>query len=306
MSGVVLDPVALVAELLAILALWFLYVAFIARARPRSMRRAGSLLRMLWDRERRQSAELGWQPRWWFLLRAAALAAATAAGVWMGTPLTALLGVGLGLAGVPYLLQSRAERRRLRMDQAMVEMVRTLSSMVRGSNQTLDQALTDQGQNPDLVLASVLAPLADTQRSVRERLVEVERRMPSPIGNRICLDLVIGHSITPEAFLDAADRVLVPQYERDLQVQQRNHATAAGARQVAFICVFLMAFMFVFVMSDAALRGPYETAGGQLVLLLVVLMVAGVLWLIHLLTPRARSVRWDVRAMIDVLERRYG
>lgn len=64
--------------------------------------------------------------------------------------------------------------------------------------------------------------------------------------------------------------------------------------------------MFVFVMSDAALRGPYQTIGGQLVLLLVVLMVAAVLWLIHLLTPRARSVRWDVREMIDVLERRYG
>jgi hypothetical protein len=194
----------------------------------------------------------------------------------------------------------------MRMDQAMVEMVRTLSSMVRGSNQTLDQALTDQGQNPDPVLGRVLAPLADTQRSLRERLLEVERRVPSPIGNRICLDLVIGHSITPEAFLDAADKVLVPQYERDLQVQQRNHATAAGARQVAFICVFLMAFMFAFVMSDGSLRGPYQTFAGQLVLVLIVLMVAGVLWLIHVLTPRSRSVRWDVGAMIEVLERRYG
>jgi hypothetical protein len=192
------------------------------------------------------------------------------------------------------------------MDQAVVEMVRTVASLVRSSNQTLDQALTDQGQNPHPVLREVLTPLADTHRTIRERLIEVDRRARSPIVNRICIDLLIAHSITAEAFLEAADKVLVPQYERDLQIQQRTHAIAAGARQSAFIVVFLMSVMLVFIMGDGSLRAAYESVAGQFVLVLVAAMVASILWLIHALTPRAKWVRWDLSRMDALLEQRYG
>jgi Flp pilus assembly protein TadB len=302
-----LSPLALVLEVLLALAVWLLYVAAVAGVGPAPLlERARRWVEPLLRRERTQAAALGWGLRAWVAFRAAGICGAALLGIWAATPLTILGGLALGVVGVPYLLASRAERRRLTMEQALVDMVRTVTSLVRASNQTLDQALTDQGANPHPLLAGALAPLADTQRSIRLRLIEVDRRFPSPIANRVCLDLMIGLYITPEAFLEAAARVLVPQYERDLEIQRRNHAIAAGARQSAFIVVFLMVVMLLFVMSNQALRGPYDTVLGQLVLVGLAAMVAGILWLIHVLTPRARWVRWDLPAMNGILERRYG
>ena len=307
MSDVLLSPLTLLVEFLSIVAIWLLYVALVVRAgRPAVARRARSWFLSLIERERAQAAALGWNPRGWLVIRSAGLVAGLWVGLWVGTPLTIAGGLAAGVVGVPYALSSRAARRRMAMDQAVVEMVRTVASLVRSSNQTLDQALTDQGQNPHPILRDVLTPLTDTHRSIRERLIEVDRRARSPIVNRICLDLLIAHSITAEAFLDAADRVLVPQYERDIQIQQRTHAIAAGARQSAFIVVFLMSVMLLFIMGDASLRSAYESVAGQLVLVLVAAMVAGILWLIHALTPKARSLRWNLTTMDDLLEQRYG
>jgi Flp pilus assembly protein TadB len=306
-SAVLLSPLALVLEVLLVLAVWLLYVSLVAGIGPhRAVVRGRRWSQPPLRRERAQAAALGWSFRAWMVFRTAGIAAAAALGIWVGTPLTILGGVALGLVGLPYLLASRAERRRLAMEQALVDMVRTVTSLVRSSNQTLDQALTDQGANPHPLLGDALAPLADTQRSIRHRLIEVDRRFPSPVANRVCLDLMIALYITPEAFLEAAARVLVPQYERDLEIQRRNHAIAAGARQSAFIVVFLMVVMLLFVMGNQVLRAPYDTVLGQIVLVVVAAVVGGILWLIHLLTPRARWVWWDLPAMNGILERRYG
>src|SRR5262249_5198337 len=113
-----------------------------------------------------------------------------------------------------------------------------------------------------------LAPLAETQFSIRQRLIEVSRRVPTPIANRICLDLLIALSITPEAFLEAANQVLLPQYERDLEIQRRTRAIASGARQSAFIVTMLMLLTLTFVLANPNLRMPYQTEMGQLVLVI--------------------------------------
>lgn len=307
MTPALLSPLALLVEVLVVLALWFGYVAFVAGGRPSELaRRARAWSAPFVAREVREAAGLGWGLRTWLAVRCTGVAAGAALGVWAGTPLTVVGGIALGLVGVPYVLASRAERRRLTMEQALVETVRTITGLVRSSNQTLDQALTDQGVNPHPILRDVLRPLADTRRSIRERLIDVDRRFPSPVANRVCADLLIGLTITPEAFLDAASRVLLPQYERDLEVRRRTHAIAAGARQSAFIVVLLMLIMYAFVLGNGALRAPYEALAGQAVLVLVAAMVAGILWLIHVLTPRARWVRWDLPSMNRILERRYG
>jgi Flp pilus assembly protein TadB len=307
MTPVLLSPLVLVIEVLAVLALWFGYVALVAGVRPATLApRAHRVVTPLIGREMAQASALGWRPRTWLAVRVAGVAGGAALGVWAGTPLTIAGGIVLGLVGVPYVLASRAERRRLAMEQAMVEMVRTVSGLVRGSNQTLDAALTDQGLNPHPALRDVMRPLADTRRSIRDRLLDVDRRFPSPIANRVCLDLLVALTITPEAFLDAAVRVLLPQYERDLEIRRRTHAIAAGARQSAFIVVFLMLVMYAFVLGNGALHDPYQTVLGQLVLALVAAMVGAILWLIHALTPRSTPVRWDLAAMSTILERRHG
>lgn len=307
MTPVLLSPLALLIEVLVVLALWFGYVAAVSGVRPSHVaRHARGWSAPLVRRELAQASALGWGLRTWLVVRGLGVLAGAALGIWAGTPLTIAGGIALGLFGVPYALASRAERRRLAMEQGLVEMVRTITSLVRSSNQTLDQALTDQGLNPHPMLRDVLRPLADTRRSIRDRLIDVDRQFASPVTNRVCLDLLVALTITPEAFLDAASRVLLPQYERDLEVRRRTHAIAAGARQSALIVVLLMLIMYGFVLSSAALRGPYQTIAGQFVLALLAAMVAGILWLIHALTPRTKWVWWDLPAMNRILERRHG
>lgn len=307
MTPALLSPLALVIEVLVVLGLWFGYVAIVSGTRPAHIvQKARALLLPIISREIRQASTLGWGLKTWLVVRCAGIALGAAIGIWAGTPLTVAGGIALGLVGVPYILSSRAERRRLGMEQALVETVRTITGLVRSSNQTLDQALTDQGTNPHPVLRDVLRPLADTRRSIRERLIDVDTRFPSPVANRVCADLLIALTITPEAFLDAATKVLLPQYERDLEVRRRTHAIAAGARQSAFIVVLLMLIMYVFVLSNTAMRAPYQAVVGQAVLAFIVAMVAAILWLIHVLTPRARWVRWDLASMNRILERRHG
>src|SRR5438132_138262 len=187
MSAVLLSPLALVVEVLLVLAVWLLFVGVVAGIGPeRAIRRARRWSEPVLRRERVQAAGLGWSFRAWIAFRSAGVFAAALLGVWGGTPLSVLGALALGLVGVPYLLASRAERRRLAMEQALVDMVRTTTSLVRGSNQTLYQALTDQGTNPHPLLGDVLTPLADTPRSIRERLIDVDRRFPSPVANRVC------------------------------------------------------------------------------------------------------------------------
>ena len=300
------SPMVLLVGVLVVLGLWALYLAMVSGVTLRGGGRRPNRLMALLARERRQAAQLGLSERTWLAVRVAGLAGGLAAGLWLGTPLTIVGGVVLGAVGVPYLLADRAEKRRLAMEQALVEMVRTVTSLVRSSRQTLDAALTDQGQNPHPALRTVLAPLAETQRSIRARLVEVDACAVSPIANRICLDLLIALSITPEAFLDVANRVLLPQYERDLEIQRRNRAVASAARATVYVVVGLMGVMLFVVLRNPTLRAPYATALGQLVLLAVAGLVVAILFLIHAMTPRTEWVRWNLARMDALLERRYG
>ena len=302
------SPLALLVGVLVVLGLWALYVAVaagLAPAKAAAGQRRGGLPAVL-ARERRQAAELGMSERIWWTVRVAGLAGGLAAGLWLGTPRTIVGGIVLGAIGVPYLLADRAEKRRLAMEQALVEMVRTVTSLVRSSRQTLDAALTDQGHNPHPALRTVLAPLAETQRSIGARLVDVDGRATCPIANRICLDLLIALSITPEAFLDVAIRVLLPQYERDLEIQRRNRAVSSAARTTVYVVVGLMALMLFVVLRNPTLRAPYVTPLGQSVLLAVAGLVVAILFLIHAMTPRTEWVRWDLARMDALLERRYG
>lgn len=305
--GLLLTPLALVVEVLLLLALWalFLVAAGVARGRP-ERRRTSAILEPVLARERQLAVDLGWSFRWWLLLRASVAVAGVGVGVWLGTPLTTVGAFLLALLGLPYVVSGRADQRRMVREQALVEMVRTVVSMVRDSSQTLDGALTDYGRHPHPALRTIATPLARSQRSIRERLREVDRLAASPIANRICVDLLIAQSVTPEAFLLVSRRVLLPQYERDLEIQRRNHAAASGARATVFVVVTLMAVLLTVVMRTTALRHEYATPLGQLMLLLIAAMVAFVLFLVYQFTPRTRWVRWDLAEMDRILERRYA
>jgi hypothetical protein len=303
-----MSPLVIVVEVLLVLGLWSLFVVLVGS--PGAGRKVRGPLagpvRALFGRERQLAVDLGWPFRWWIALRAAVALAGLLVGIWLGTPLTIVGAFLLGLLGLPYVVSGRANQRRLVREQALVEMVRSVTSLVRDSSQTIDAALTEQGVHPHPAVRSILAPLARSRVSIRERLREVDRLALSPIANRICVDLLIAQSVTPEAFLQVATRVLLPQYERDLEIQRRNHAAASGARATVLVVVTLMGVLLVVVMRSTSLRHAYATPLGQIMLLLIAGMVAFILFLVYLFTPRTEWVRWDLAEMDRILERRYA
>lgn len=302
-----MSPLVIVVEVLLVLGLWalFLVVASTGVA-PRVRGPLPGPVAAALGRERQLAADLGWSFRWWIVLRLTVMLAGLLVGIWLGTPLTIVGAALLGLLGLPYVVSGRADHRRLAREQALVEMVRSVTSLVRDSSQTIDGALTEQGVHPHPALRTILAPLAQSRISIRERLREVDRLALSPIANRICVDLLIAQSVTPEAFLRVATRVLLPQYERDLEVQRRNQAAASGSRATVLVVVTLMGVVLVMVMRTTTLRHAYATPVGQIVLVLIAAMVAFILFLVHAFTPRTEWVRWDLAEMDRILERRYA
>lgn len=308
MSRLLLSPLFFYGQLLLVLVVAVALGAYIASPGGGRTRGAGLRQRLQphVERERARAVALGWTPRAWLALRLAAVAAGLLAGFLIGTPVVIIGCIVAGVLVVPFLLGPIADQRRIHVDQALVDQVRNIVDLVRSSNQTLDEALKDAGENPLPPLRRILTPLADTRASIRDRLIEVDRRAVSPIGNRMCADLLLSLDIAPEAFVAEATEVLIPQYEADLVLQERNLAIAAGARTAAYIVAGIMACVFLAVMRVDNFRDAYSTAFGQLVLVLVAALVVGVFWAISWLTPRTRSVRWDLAEIKAQMERRYA
>jgi hypothetical protein len=72
------------------------------------------------------------------------------------------------------------------------------------------------------------------------------------------------------------------------------------------VVVTLMGVLLVVVMRSTSLRHAYATPLGQIMLLLIAGMVAFILFLVYLFTPRTEWVRWDLAEMDRILERRYA
>ncbi len=128
----------------------------------------------------------------------------------------------------------------------------------------------------------------------------------SPMLDRVCVDLLLSMDQTPEAFIQQAEKNLIPQYDQDLELQTRNHASVAGGRQNGLLVILVMGFCFFALMRVDSLRATYETFVGQLLLVVDGAMVMGVLMLLGAMVPRTVWVRWDLRAVRDQLRKRYA
>jgi Flp pilus assembly protein TadB len=259
----------------------------------------------LLERERYVATGLGLEFRTWVILRTSTIALALTVGTLIGTPVVILGFAALALFGLPWLLTARAAQRKLEMDRALVPFMISVVNLLSQGQQSLDQALKDLAQNPDRRLAYALEPLRNTE-SVSEALIQVARRGLSPMLERTCVDLLLSMDQTPEAFIEQAERILIPQYEQDLEIQTRNHAALAGGRQNGLIVIVIMALAFLAVMRVDTLRAAYTTFFGQIMLIIDASMTMGILWLLSMLTPRSDWVRWDVAAVVDQMRRRYS
>jgi len=307
MPPLLFSPLAFYAQVVLLLALAVLLGALVAaEGRPRTPSGRPRADTALVRREAARAVTMGMSPPAWLALRAASSLGGLAVGVAVGTPVVVLGCTAAGVFAVPFVLGPVADRRRLQMERALVDHARSLVELIRTSNQTLDEALADAGRNPPPAVRRVLQPLAETQRSIRDRLLEVDARALSPIANRLCCDLMLALETSPEAFVAEATEVLIPQYESDLTIQERDHAIAQGARQAGYIVGGLMALMFAVVMRVDSFRAAYAAPAGQVVLVVVAALVMLIFWVIGQLTPRAGWVRWNLAEIRFQLERRHG
>ncbi|HSR26817.1 MAG TPA: hypothetical protein VLW53_24930 [Candidatus Eisenbacteria bacterium] len=301
-----MSPLLFFIQVLVLLALGLVVIVAGSGFSPRGARR-GLLERLepVLDRERYVASGLGWSLGVWLTIRLGAFGLGVAIGTLIGTPVV-ILGLGVvGLFGVPWWLTARAAQRKLEMDRSLIPFMVNLVNLLSQGQQTLNHALKDLAQNPDPRLAHALEPLKAAE-SVSDALVEVGRRGMSPMLERVCVDLMLSIDQTPEAFIEQATRILIPQYDQDLEVQARNHAALAGGRQNGLIVIMVMALAFVVVMRVDSLRAAYASLVGQFMLVIDGVLVIGILALLGMMTPRTPWVRWDLGAVREQMRKRYA
>jgi Flp pilus assembly protein TadB len=301
-----MSPLLFFVQVLLLLALGLLVMLAVAGFSAQGAGgRLASRLEPLFDRERYVASGLGWSLKVWLTIRLGAFALGLGVGALIGTPVV-VLGLGVvGLFGVPWWLTARAAQRKLEMDRALIPFMINLINLLAQGQQTLNHALKDLAQNPDPRLAYALGPLRSAE-SVSDALVDVARRGMSPMLERVCVDIMLSIDQTPEAFIEQAQKILIPQYDQDLEVQARNHAALAGGRQNGLIVIMVMALAFVVVMRVDSLRAAYAGFVGQVMLIVDGVLVIGILGVLGMMTPRTPWVRWDVAAVREQMRRRYA
>lgn len=301
-----MSPLLFFIQVLVLLALGLVVMLAVSGFSPQgTRRRLVELLEPVIDRERYVASGLGWSLQVWLTIRLGAFALGLVIGTLIGTPVV-ILGLGVvGLFGVPWWLTARAAQRKLEMDRALIPFMINLVNLLSQGQQSLNHALKDLAQNPDPRLAHALEPLK-TAESVSDALVDVARRGLSPMLERVCVDLMLSIDQTPEAFIEQATKILIPQYDQDLEVQARNHAALAGGRQNGLIVIMVMALAFVVVMRVDSLRAAYASLVGQVMLVIDGVMVMGILAILGAMTPKTPRIRWDLAAVREQMRKRYA
>lgn len=301
-----MSPLAFFIQILLMLALALVVLFALVGGRATGPRgRLRRRVEPVLQHERYIASGLGWSFNAWLLLRASALLVGATAGWLVGTPVVVVGFAAVGFVGVPWWLSARATQRKLEMDRALIPFMINLVNLLSQGQQTLNHALKDLSRNADPRLAAALRPLRNAD-SVSDALVDVAEVGMSRMLDRVCVDLLLSMDQTPEAFIEQAEKNLIPQYDQDLELQTRNHASVAGGRQNGLLVILVMGFCFFALMRVESLRATYESFLGQVMLVVDGAMVMGVLMLLGAMVPRTAWVRWDLRAVRDQLRKRYA
>jgi Flp pilus assembly protein TadB len=258
--------------------------------------RMGGILRPYLRRQWDIAHGLGMSGRSWVALRAGAGLAGFGIGALSGIPTVAVGSLALGLVGVPWLLAGRAAQRRLRMERALAGLLVELRNLMQQSNLALDRALREAARNPAPELSQVLAPLAGDD-PIGESLAAVGSRAGSPLADLVVTALLIARTHSPVALVRVIEEVLIPVLGVTVEVQEENHATVAQQRAAAVAIGIIMLVLFAAVVRVPSMHAFYDSPPGQLVLLLVATMYAGLVWLIGRIARPVPWVEWDLDAV---------
>lgn len=298
-------PAVVLGEFLLVFACLAGAIVALLGVRPRDASVARARALPLLERERDIAAGLGWQPRVWLAARVGTALLGLGLGVVTGIPLLVAVGGLAGFAGFRWALAGRAAARRLAMERAFLGQLRNLRDRMAISNQSLDTALQEIGRNPGANLAYVLAPLA-RGGSVAGNIVEVGERSRSPVVEHACGVLLWSRTRSLDSLIEVIDSVLLEVGEAQLAVEEESLVTLSQQRAVTLAMGALMAAMFVAVIRVDLFREYYRTATGQVVLLAVLLIFAGLVTLLGTLVRVGGWTRWDLRKLAQQRDRLGG
>ena len=287
------SPGVTVAEFLLVFACLAGALAAILDIRPRHATAARTRALPLLERERDIAAGLGWQPRTWLLARAGTTVAGLGLGLITGIPLLIAVGGLCGFAGFRWALAGRAATRRLAMERAFLGQLRNLRDRMAISNQSLDTALQELGRSAGGPVAQVLAPLA-RGGSVVGNLVEVGERSRSPVVEYACGVLIWSRTRSLDSLIEVIDNVLLEVGEAQLAIEEEALVTLSQQRAVTLAMGGLMTVMFLAIIRVELFREYYRTTTGQLVLLAVLLIFAGLVILLGALVRTGGWTRWNL------------
>jgi hypothetical protein len=270
------------------------------RFRPRRDRRIALL-----EREKDIAAGLAWPWQRWVVLRLAFIALGFVVAWLTGVALLWFVGPVAGAVGFRFALAGRAANRRLRMERAFLGQLRNLRDRMAVSNQSLDTALIELGRNAGPDLGYVLAPLARGGSTIAN-IVEMGVRARSPIVEQAAAVLIWARSRSSDFLIDTIDTVLIPVGEAQLAIQEEAMVTLAQQRAVTFAMAALISAMLAIALSVDTLRTYYQSVGGQVVLVVVVLLFAALVMFLGLIVRPQSWTRWDLRHLAGEQERLGG
>jgi hypothetical protein len=256
----------------------------------------------LLERERDLAANLGWRWRSWVTVRLALITAGVGLGLLSRIWILVLIGGLIGTFGFRFALAGRAATRRLRVERAFLGRLRDLRDRMAIGNQSLDTALQEIGRNPGPDLEYVLAPLA-RGGSTLDNIVEVGLRARSPVVEYACAVLLWTRSRSLDALIEAIDQLLLPVGEAQLAVQEEASVTLTQQRAVTIAMSVLMLVMFTVIVRVDTFRAFYQSAAGNLVLVIVVVIFALMVALLGLIVRVRDWTRWDLRRLTEEQER---
>jgi len=263
--------------------------------------RAGAPAPLL-ERERDLAANLGWSWRSWVTVRLSLITAGVVLGLLSRVWILVVIGGLIGIFGFRFALAGRAANRRLRVERAFLGRLRDLRDRMAIGNQSLDTALQEIGRNPGPELEYVLAPLA-RGGAVIDNIVAVGQRARSPVVEYACAVLLWTRSRSLDALIEAIDELLLPVGEAQLAVQEEASVTLTQQRAVTIAMSVLMLVMFAVIMRVDTFRSFYQSAEGNVVLVVVVLIFASLVGLLSLIVRVRGWTRWDLRRLAEEQER---
>jgi hypothetical protein len=269
-----------------------------SRVRARSV----SLQQRLYLAQRKTARSLGYPTRLWIVFRVVFVLAATGIGWYTQIPVLVWTSPLIGLFAVPWFFKSAAYSRQVKTDAALASFVRELVQTMKQSKIDVERSLKEIARTPNSLLSDILQPLR-TEARVPEALIEVADRAQSPMAQRIAICLIASRTSTPKAFVEAAEAILIPFMEKDVELSRENNGLRAQQKQTSIMLVLIMSAMFLVLTRVDIFNFFYaHTLAGQITVAGIGGMVAGLVWLIGQLIRIPKWTEWDVRQFQKELE----